>query len=98
MKKTISLNNFRDEFKSCRPDNFTYDGLEALFNYLESFESDTGEELELDVIAICCDFSEYKNLEEFQADYGQDYETMEDIEQSTTFIPINKESFIIQNF
>ena len=29
-----------------------------LFDYFEEYEKDTGEELELDVIAICCDFSE----------------------------------------
>lgn len=33
----------------------------ALFEYLEDLESGTGEEIELDVIAICCDYSEYSS-------------------------------------
>ena len=41
-----------------RGEQFTYEGLEQLFEHLEQLEADTGEELELDVIALCCDYSE----------------------------------------
>jgi hypothetical protein len=58
MKTTVYLNEFRDYFNQVRPNNFSYEGLGILFEYLEQYEEDTGEELELDVIAICCDFSE----------------------------------------
>lgn len=58
MKTTVYLNEFRDYFNQIRPNNFSYEGLGILFEYLEQYEEDTGEELELDVIAICCDFSE----------------------------------------
>ena len=58
MKTTVSVYDFRDAFLKLRPDNFTYEGLTALYDYLESFEADTGEELELDGIAICCDFAQ----------------------------------------
>jgi hypothetical protein len=58
MKSKVYLSDFRDAFQSVRPDNFTYEGLEVLFDYLESYEDDTGSELELDIIAICCDYSE----------------------------------------
>lgn len=58
MKTQVYLSDFRDAFQSVRPDNFSYEGLEVLFDYLEECERDTGEEYELDVIAICCDFSE----------------------------------------
>jgi len=58
MKTTVSLYDFRDAFQRIRPTNFTYEGLEALFDYLEQYEQDCGQELELDVISICCDFSE----------------------------------------
>lgn len=36
--------------------------------------------MEADVIAICCDFNEYASLAEFQADYGTEYESIEDIQ------------------
>jgi len=58
MKTTVSVYDFRDAFQKIRPDNFSYEGLGALFEYLEECEADVGEEYELDVIAICCDFSE----------------------------------------
>lgn len=58
MKQTITLSTFRSAFEALRPDNFTYDGLGYLFEHLEQYEADTGEELELDVIALCCDYRE----------------------------------------
>ena len=58
MIQTINLHDFRNAFRSCRPENFSYDGLEILFDYLEQYEEDTGEQVELDVIALCCDFAE----------------------------------------
>jgi len=57
MKTTVSIHDFRTAFAQLRPNNFTYDGLAVLFDYFEDCEQD-GEEFELDVIAICCDFSE----------------------------------------
>ncbi len=58
MKTTVNLYEFREAFQKIRPSNFSYEGLEVLFDYLEECEQDTGEEFELDVIALCCDFSE----------------------------------------
>jgi len=58
MKKTINLYQFRDAFMDIRPDNFSYEGLELLFNWYEEYEDGTGEEMELDVIAICGDWNE----------------------------------------
>ena len=59
MKQTINLYAFRNAFyKMGRKDNFSYDGLEVLFDYLEELEMATGEEIELDVISLCGDFAE----------------------------------------
>ena len=58
MKQTIDKYQFHREFELMRPDNFSYEAIDLLFDYFEEYEKDTGEELELDVIAICCDFSE----------------------------------------
>lgn len=49
---------FMDAFRqSDRKDNFSYEGLSALYEMLTEDEDGIGEEL--DVIAICCDFTEY---------------------------------------
>lgn len=54
MQKTITLQGFRDEFAAYdRDETFSYEGMEALFDYLN--ECGAGE---LDVIALCCDFGE----------------------------------------
>ena len=64
MKTTVYFSEFRDYFHEILPDNFSYEALRILFDYLEEFEESTGEEVEFDVIAICCDFSEdsYENI------------------------------------
>jgi predicted ArsR family transcriptional regulator len=73
MKTTVSVSEFRDAFRSVRSNNFSYEALGHLFEYLEQYEQDTGEELELDVIAICCDFAEdtWQNIAD---QYGVDLE------------------------
>ena len=58
MKQTICFREFQDSFMRLRPQNFSLQGLGALWDYLEQYENDCGVEVELDVIAICCDFSE----------------------------------------
>ena len=97
MKQNVSKYDFMDAFK-IRKNNFSYEGLNALYNYLIDYEEDTGEETELDVIGLCCDYTEYENLKEFQTDYGKEYKTIKDIENETQVIPFGEESFIIQQF
>ena len=72
-----------------------------MFNFFEDQEADTGEEMELDVIAICCDFNE-ATLEEFNNDYDRTYEDMDelinDVNSETMVIPVSDESFIYLQF
>lgn len=59
MHQSINLYQFRDAFATAdRLGNFSYEGLGILFEYMEQYESDTGESVELDVIALCCDYTE----------------------------------------
>lgn len=99
MKTTVSESDFIQAFEDMnRGAKFTYEGRQALFEYLEEFEDDTGQEIELDVIGLCCEYWEYASLKEFQAAYGEEYESMEDIEQATTVIKIDDDAFIIVAF
>lgn len=69
MKQTINFNNFVEAFHSMgRSEQFSYDALKAIFEYLEDYERDSGEEQELDVISICCDFAE-STPKELRQDY-----------------------------
>ena len=97
MKTTVNQTDFLDAFKKLRPDNFSYEGLESLYNYLTDYEQDTGTEIELDVIALCCDYSEYKDLEEYKQNYSS-INSIKDIQDATMYIPISKtQRFITQN-
>jgi hypothetical protein len=59
MIQTINLYDFRDAFKRCgRGEQFSYEGLELIFDYIEEYEGSTGEQVELDVIALCCEWCE----------------------------------------
>ena len=58
MIQTINLHEFREQFRLHQRTNFSYEGLEVLFNHLEQWENDTGEQWVLDVIGLCCEFSE----------------------------------------
>ena len=72
MKTSINKYDFRDAFqKAGRGNNFSYAALGLLFDYLEACEYSTGEEKELDVIAICCEFSE-EYCEEIAKNYNID--------------------------
>ena len=97
MKQSVSITNFIDAFEKMRPSNFTYEGLECLYNYLIDFEQDTNTEIELDVIAFCCDYSEWDNLEEYKKSYSS-INSIDDIQSVTTYISIPKtERFITLN-
>lgn len=59
MKTTVSRYDFERAFADYnRQDQFTYEGLGLLFDYLEQYEEETGQEIELDVVALCCEYSE----------------------------------------
>jgi len=101
MKQTVHESDFRDAFVNRnRSDNFSYAGLGTLYWWLRGFEEDAGEEIELDVIALCCDYTEYDDLDEFHGDHDKDeYRTVDDIADETTVIPIGDTGgFIVGNF
>ena len=95
MKQAISKNQFHDAFNSIRPDNFSYEGLNALYNWLEEQEEDAGEQYELDVIALCCEFTE-STLEDAICCY--DIETLEDLQDNTLVIEVDSETIIYMNW
>ena len=100
MKQTVTLADFREAFRvQERAYQFTYEGLEALYNMLRDFEDSVGEELELDVVALCCDFTEYETLEEVKGEYTHltDVKDIEDLNDHTWAVEFNG-GFIVQNF
>ena len=97
MKQTINEFDFKNKFKKIRPDNFSDQGLSVLYNHLIQYEEDTGEELEFDPIAYCCEYTEYGNYIELKKDY--DVDGFGILELNTTVLKIpNTSGFIIQNY
>ena len=95
-QSTISLHQFQDAFRNMgRQEQFSHSGLKALFDYLEEYEGSTGEEIELDVISLCCDYTE-ASIEEVLKEYN--LETLEDIQDRTTVIMVDDETIIYGAF
>jgi hypothetical protein len=109
MKRTINFSDFCDAFFNMgRKDQFSYNGKKALFEHIESIEQDTGSDIELDIVSLCCDFSEYSNALYAALSYSAfNYENMNEEEQerealqflsdNTTVIHFEN-GIIIQNF
>ena len=109
MKQTINSYDFMDAFRTHgRQGQFSNDGLRALFEYLEQIEEDTGEEMELDVITLCCDFSEHATATEAATEHGWEADAEADgddneeaalewLQDQTTVIP-HKKGIIVQSF
>lgn len=73
MKTAVNFSDFCDRFAAMdRNEQFSYDGKRALFDYLEEYEESTGQEIELDVIALCCEYTEYESAFEAVEQYDED--------------------------
>jgi len=75
----------QDDFSNSKPIRFYRCVLE-----------DTGEPFKLDVIAICCEFTEYADLAEVQESYP-DIESMDDLRDNTIVIEFDS-GIIIQDY
>ena len=59
MIQTITLSDFQDAFERYgRGDQFSYQALELIFDYIEEYEQETGEQIELEPVGICCKWCE----------------------------------------
>lgn len=105
--KSFDLYDFRREFERYdRGNNFSDEGLEELFDYYDSFP----EPYELDVIEICCNWTEYETLEDFAKAYmdESDFEGLEEYEKkdlifeeldnNTYYIKLYTGGILIQNY
>ena len=93
--QTLNIYQFRDAFRVYgRNDQFSYKGLECLFDYLEQYSEDTGEPFELDVVALCCDYYE-EDAQDIAKNYNIDIDGMDDEEVCNTVRDYLNENTII---
>ncbi|GHU80108.1 hypothetical protein AGMMS49992_32810 [Clostridia bacterium] len=70
MKETVDRSLFHSRFHDYgRDDQFSGAGLDALYEYLTDLEEDCGQEIELDVVGLCCDYTEFTS-DELIEEYG----------------------------
>lgn len=107
MKQTVHFHDFQNAFSSIAKHRgqknsffeFSYEGLKALYEGLINYEEECETEIELDVISLCQEYTEFENFKDFQDNYDNEIKTLEEIEDHTIifYIP-ESEGFIIQNF
>lgn len=89
--KTFTESDFIREFEqSSRANQFSYEALVELYAYLNEFD------FEMDVIAICCDFTEYETIDDLLNDYSD--ATLSDIQDNTWCVELDNGAVLIANF
>ena len=107
MIKTITEWDFINSFdKIDRSENFSVAGRKALFNWFTELEEDSGMayQMELDPIAVCCEYSEYADVNELKGDYQvpeeyeDDDEVLEYFRNETIVLELANGGLIIQSY
>jgi len=75
MKTILSTKQAASELLKDTNARWSWEGAVALVEYIEQIEEDTGEEIELDVVALRCEWSEYRSAMEAARVYGWSEET-----------------------
>lgn len=98
MKQSVNFSSFIDAFRAYdRYDSYGYQALRVIFDYLEECEQDQGEEIELDVIAICCDYNalHYKDIaDNYRIDLS-DADGDEDEEKQIVLAYLNDNTIVL---
>ena len=102
MFTTINENDFIQAFKKDDKypyNQFTHEALQELFRYYEVIEDCSEEQIELDVIAICCEWTEYESEYELVNEYDMSIKGgLDEILEKTTVIKFTGEGNIGGNF
>lgn len=72
---TVSSSDFHDAFTNSSDsykNQFTYNARQALFEYLDDLSDQLDEPIELDIIALCCEYTEYESAQEAVDAYTED--------------------------
>jgi len=102
MYQTINQSAFVSAFKqSERKNQFSYAALCAIFDHITEIE-EGGEEIEFDLVSICCDWCEYDSAIEAAQAYGwsewRHGQAMQFLSNETQVIELKGGAVVIQNF
>ena len=75
--RIITAESFIQAFADAgRGEQFSPAGLLALFAYCEGLDDDFGKPIELDVVELCCTWTEYSTIEELIAAYSREVQLL----------------------
>ena len=94
MIQTVTEHDFVSAFLNHTYNTFSYEGLKSLFEHFEDVIEDTGEQIELDVVAMCGEYEEFENLDKVQERF-QNIKSLDDLQEMTTVIPVRNTDRII---
>lgn len=94
-----------------RGDQFGYNGWKSIGEYLDNLSEDIGEDIEIDIVGICCEYSMSEDVNDWWDEYGvysdidsEEWEEMDDEEkleaienylQENTSVVVCEENLII---
>lgn len=93
INSSYDLQRYFEEYQ--RGNQFTFYAFEALYQYLEQYEEDTGESLTVDPVGLSCDYTEYESAREALKEYHirthhlTEVEALDLLEQHTAVIRVS---------
>lgn len=88
---------FCDQFKLMgREQRFSRNALALIFDELEALEDASDDYIVLDVISICCDYTEYDDLDAYKSDHGIEWRDIE-VDDIEGYIGTTKNGTIVCN-
>lgn len=95
MKRIIDESLFIQAFEDYhRVEEFGYDGLSALFHYLTAMEEDCDIEIELDVVALCCEYAQYDSIDDVLEEHD-DISDITELQEHTMTIEYGETNKVI---
>ena len=91
------MREFMEEFDAMgRGENFSYEGLCALYDHILDVEDQCHYEYKLDVIGLCWDFTEYATFDEFKSDHDWiDVRSWDEVEDFAYVIYVSDDCRIV---
>lgn len=84
IKETVNEYRFTDVLLSDEYASWSYGATKALFDYYEQLSEDICEDIELDRVAIRCEWTEYESVAQaYREHYGDDSDLPEDQRRTT---------------
>lgn len=96
MLKRITEDDFHSMFISSDMGHSKYSmlGRRALFEYFENLEAESGTQMIVNVVEVCCEWAEYDSVYDYNEDYGTEHRDWDDVRADTDVILVQPASLV----